>query len=182
MITKSKRVKESMFEDSSKYAGFQALRMCLSASNPAVSRFLQKSLLLFAFLCVSKKRDLCVFSIISNETFDLRQDRYPAYTTGLASYTTFYSLLFSAFLCGLKNRNLRFSSICYNKTFDLSQDRYPAYTTGLASYTTFFLSSSLLELRYHYESNTDEKRISSVLHPQFERVCNPFSDSRMLTA
>ena len=134
MITKSKRVKESMFEDSSKYAGFQALRMCLSASNPAVSRFLQKSLLLFAFLCVSKKRDLCVFSIISNETFDLRQDRYPA------------------------------------------------YTTGLASYTTFLLSSSLLELRYHYESNTDEKRISSVLHPQFERVCNPFSDSRMLTA
>ena len=98
----------------------------------------------------------------------------------IAVLSTYFSV--SLCLCVSKIRNLGVFSIISNKTFDLSQDLCPAYTTGLASYTTFFLSSSLLELRYHYESNTDEKRISSVLHPQFERVCNPFSDSRMLTA
>jgi len=34
------------------------------------------------------KKNLGVFSILSSKTFALRQDRHPAYTTGLACYTT----------------------------------------------------------------------------------------------
>gem|GEM_PF-5011286 len=48
--------------------------------------FVNKFSLLFS---VVQKRNLIVFSIFSSKTFALRQDRHPAYTTGLATYTTF---------------------------------------------------------------------------------------------
>jgi len=42
------------------------------------------------YLCVSKKRNLRFSSICYSKSFALRQNRHPAYPTGLASYTTFF--------------------------------------------------------------------------------------------